>query len=284
MATVREMYSDLELCIQRFKLSKDFVVGKANMIQLINRKRERQVYENFERNGIVDPTWLQRCGVYQVAPVSIADDPNVPASCKKIGRITIPAVISLMMDNQDLGVYRIAKQGNGEIFHHTTLSRFSEMDFSVEQFRSNLRFRVGNEVYLHPYFDKVTTYLILQNPMDGIIVNTSFIRSGYLIVDDDYTSAETYVVYDAAIVHDGVTYNPGDTFVATKKDFTGAGKVKLLNEYRKMNIDDPYPMSLSMANTVIMRILSEDLKLTERQIADIKNDGNAQLNILGTGE
>lgn len=262
------------------KLSKDSTANFPYLLNLVARKRSKQIGEYYDRTGgIIDPTWIQMALITNATPVSYHDTPNVPATCEKVAMFDIPSVIRLP---EDRGLYRVAKPNMVSEYYPVTLDMFFGYDKSVQQFKENLRYRVGQKVYAHPYFDQFVVHLILSDPMDGYVYDTGYKFSGMLITGDDYTPAGQYVVVEGSIEHNGVTYNNGDEFTAVSSTFTGYGKVKAKDQVRKITLDDEYPMSLDMANTVILRILSEDFNVSSKQVSDIVNDSQDQLNVLSS--
>jgi hypothetical protein len=267
---VIEIISGLELIAQRFKLSKDFPISRRNLLFMLNNKREKQIREYVDRGDEIDPTWVQRLGVLPVTLVTKTDDPSIPESCKSIGKFAIPAIISLPGDR---GLYRVSKPSNNQKYYNIDFNSFYEMDASVAQFHENYVWREeATFAKIHPYTPLLQVYAIPQNPMDATVIETTDIQSGNLVYTDDYHLALEYVVYDGLVIHDETEYKIGESFVAVNNVYEGPGKVKLKNSKRPMTLNDTYPIDGNMLNTVILRIMTEDFRLTKEQILDVEND------------
>lgn len=271
MPTGREIVSGLESIVQRFKLSQDVNVSRPHLFHLLAIKRAKQIEEyTRELGAAIDPSWVQRMGVVKVTKTSRVDDPEVPDSCESIGRVSIPSVVRLY---DDKGVYRVATPGQVRQYSRIPFEQFMNMDSSVEQFNYDLWWREETNVLkIHPFTEELNLYLILHNPFDGYVIKTDWVKSGDLIVEDDYVMAESYEVFEGLVTHDGVDYLPGQIFEASKSTFTGPGKVKLKDRKRKLNLDDPYPIDGATLNTITMRIMIEDFRLSKEQVLDLQND------------
>jgi hypothetical protein len=110
--------------------------------------------------------------------------------------------------------------------------------------------------------------------LDGYINDTTNKLSGELVV------GESYIVMDKQIIHDGVAYVKDKVFVATATTFTGKGSIQLDNQKRRMTDEDEYPMSSTMAEIIIIKILTEELKIQASAIADIRNNSVETLKVL----
>jgi hypothetical protein len=84
--------------------------------------------------------------------------------------------------------------------------------------------------------------------------------------------AESYEVFEGLVTHDGIDYLPGQTFEASKSTYEGPGRVKLRDRKRRLNLDDPYPIDGATLNTITMRIMIEDFRLSKEQVLDLQND------------
>ncbi len=268
MVTGRLIISDLELILNNFKLNQNGI-GNRTLLQLIARKREKQIVEYYNRNPEIDPTWVQTLSKVFMTKEELG--------CFVVGSAIVPTPISLLGDR---GLTHVISF-NGEFFYHHSYDKMLTMNPEVEQFKFNkARTRLGNKLSIWPYELSPTIMAILSDPMDGYFIDTSIVLKNNLFTGDDYLPAWEYEVINNTIEHDGVLYQVGQTFKATVNTYSGAGDVRLKNSIKKMTLDDPYPMSLSMANTVIMRILDEDYGVARKQVSDIIADGQSQTNIL----
>lgn len=281
MVTGREIFSDLEMLMSNFKLSKDQRVTPRMLLQMAARKRAMQINSYYSKTVTIDPTWIQRLGIKNVTKVTFQDDLNVPQSCDVAGMVKIPFPVEL---DGDAGIVRVSNAGGRGSYSQVLMEEILEMDKTVEQFHGNLRWRVGDSLYIKPYVPELHIFMVLDDPMDAIYIDNSDQLSGNLFIGDEYESARSYEVTEGSIIHDSITYHKGEVFTAVATTFTGYGKIKLANRQRIQGLDDPYPMSKRMANTVIMRVLSEDYGVSSKQISDIVNDGQNQFNILSESQ
>jgi len=269
-----EIISALENIAQRFKLSKDFPVSKRNLMFMLNTAREKQIREYYDRGDPINPTWVQRLGILPVTLVTQTDDPTLPAACKQVGKIDVPVVITL---EGDKGFFRVSKPDNSTQYYPIDMNRFYEMDSSVEQFHENWFWREeAGALKIHPYTQYLQVFAILNDPLQAVVIETTYVESGNLIYADDYHLAETYEVFEGLVTHDEIEYEIGDTFTAVSPNFTGPGKVKLKNRKRKMTLNDTYPIDGNLLKTVIQRIMVEDFGLSKQQAVDITNDAQTQ--------
>jgi hypothetical protein len=268
MVTGRLIISDLTLILNNFKLNQNGI-SERTLLQLIARKREKQIVEYYNRSPEIDPTWLQTLSKVFMTKEDLG--------CFVTGFAIIPTPISLPGDRGLVNVI----SSNGELFYHHAYDKMLTMNPDVEQFKFNkARTRLGNKLSIWPYELSPTVIAILSDPMHGYFIDASIVLKNNLFTGDDYMPASEYEVINNTIEHDGTLYQVGQTFTATVNTYTGIGDVRLKNSIKKMTLDDPYPMSLSMANTVIMRILDEDYGVARKQISDIIADGQSQTNIL----
>jgi len=268
MVTGRLIISDLALILNNFKLNQNGIGNRA-LLQLVARKREKQIVEYYSRNPEIDPTWVQTLSKVYMTKEELG--------CFMTGTAIIPTPISLPGDRGIVNVISF----NGELYYHHSYDKMLTMNPEVEQFKfSKARTRLGNKINIYPYELSPTVMAILSDPMDAYFIDASIVLKNNLFIGDDYLPASEYEVINNTIEHDGVLYQIGQTFKATVNTYSGAGDVRLKNYIKKMTLDDPYPMSLSMANTVIMRILDEDYGFSRKQVSDIIADGQSQTNIL----
>jgi hypothetical protein len=210
-------------------------------------------------------------GVIPVTPVNSADDPIVPVTSVSLGRFTLPEVISLPYDQ---GIYRISSASGICQYYSVDMNDFFHQVPGSITAKHKQYFRRGNVYYLSPCTEQVLPTVILENPLDGFVINTERIAQDALVVGVSYT------VYDTQVVHNAVAYNPGDTFVAANTTYSGNGYVKLTNMKRRMTVTDPYPMGLTLAEYVTMKIFSEEMQIERESLADVIHDMQDQLIVL----
>lgn len=280
MSTLRLYRSRLQSKLEG-KLSKDFHLGERDLEQMIHEKGGNEKVRIFDKYGMVYQDWLQDMGATVVTQVSSTDDPNVPPSCLIMGKVKFPKLLNLQdnISQQNKAIARIATLAQQLQFYPVIPDRFYNFRAGDEELLERYYFMVGDYCYIYPYTSYIRPMLVLSNPMDGFVINNTFINSGDLIYANNYRSAETYMVSEATITHDGVIYNSGDTFVAVRASFSGNGKVKLVNQKRKITIDDPYPMDNDMANNIFGRVLKEDFIIESQLPQDLKNDAEDRVSV-----
>lgn len=237
----------------------------------IREKRAQEIRNTYDKIKMIDPVWLQDYGISDVTEVNTADDVTA-AICKcKLGKITLPRVISLTGNQSqapDLGVYSVRSVCGTHEFYYKSLPQLSY--YVDDEIRSNFKYysRIMDSLYIKPFTKEIRTLLILENPLDGFVNDTENKLSGDLVVGKSYT------VYGAQVVHNSAGYAIGSTFSAVNTLYTGSGTVRLTNAIRPLNDLDPYPISSDMADKVVMRILTEDFQLEKSQISSKKNNSD----------
>jgi len=270
-ASFRDLQSDILLILSKSKLSKDFRIRERHIRFLINQYRSVAIRDQYKKTFQIEPTWLQDFGKVIFTPINSADDPAIPTTSLNLGKFTIPTPVSLPNDK---GVFRVASTSKQKTYYPIEMPRFFELVEGSNRANFCYWFRVGNALYTSPCADQGNVVLILDNPLDGYSFFTENVQTGNLLIGIQY------VVTDGQIIHNTIPYIIGQTFVAVNTVFTGNGTVQYVNKKIPRTIDDPYPMSLTMAEFVIIKILTQEFKLEKQEIADIKNDSSDQLTVL----
>lgn len=261
------------LVLAKSKLSKDFRVSNRHIQFLVQQYRARGIREEYKRNMQIDPSWLQDFGRVEFTKVNSGDDPLIPYTSMDLSKLTIPQVVSLP---NDAGVYRVNGSSKQKRYYPITVERFFSLVEGSIRNKFCYFFRVGTALYVNELIDEGNTVLILDDPLDGYIISTEKVLSGNI------TEGNVYVVSDGQITYNSIVYNSGAQFtgVVNIVDYIGSGTVKFLNQKRKMTIDDQYPMSLTMAEYIVIKILTQEFKLEPTQIGDIRNESQDELSLL----
>lgn len=265
--TQRELVSDILLVGQGLKLSRDTRFRNRHIAFLADKYRARGMREQYSRTPEIESIWVQPMGVLQTTPINSADDPIVAFTSKKLSKITLPPVVALP---GEMGVFRIASAANLKRYYYTEFNMMMNMIEDSTEGKFQYYSKLLDSFYLSPCADKVNVALILERPLDGFVIQTERIAQDALIIGTSYT------VYDTQIVSDSVSYNPGNVFVATAKTYSGSGYVKCTDGKRKMTEDDPYPMSLTLAEFVMIKIFSNEFEIEKNQLADAIDDAQDQ--------
>lgn len=262
-----ELRSDIKLLAEMLKLSKDTRFRDPHIDFMIREHRARGIREEYARNLWIDSTWLQDFGALTITPVNSADDPSINCTSLQLGKITLPTVVSLPGDK---GVYRIAHSSKQKRYYYIDGDRFFSLVKGSVTAQFEYYFKWQNAFYVSPCAD-VNAVLILDDPMEGYVLLTE------IVAQDSLTIGVGYTVYDNQIIHNSIAYNPGATFIAVNKNYSGTGYVKHTIQKRRMTDRDPYPMSQTLTEFVVMKIFTEDFQFSNQQVADIMADGQDEL-------
>jgi hypothetical protein len=271
MATFKDYRSDILLILQKSKISKDFRVNPRHIEFLINKYRAIAIRQQYSKTLDLDPTWLQDMGPVPTTKVTSADDPIIPISSVTLSKIEIPTIVQLPAN---AGIFRIASATKQLTFYPVSQPRFFDFVTGSLRTRFDYYFRVGNAVYVNSVVDYLDPILILDNPLEGTIIDTTNKQSGNLV------TGTLYKVVSGTIVHNAIQYNAPQTFTAVNSIYLGAGKVQLVNQVRPVTVDDEYPMTHALAELVMLKIMTQDFKIEQTQIADIRNDSQDQLIVM----
>lgn len=274
--TGRGYASDIQLILQRSKVSKDTRITLPFLISRMADWRAKEMHDMWKRNANddVNPEWIQDMGMMKFTQVGSGDDPAIPAHCNFLGKLTIPQVVSIPGDR---GVFRIAAASKYDRYYPIEADRFFELEPGTVRAKFSYAFRMGTALYASPFQEKMSVMLLLLDPLEGFVIQTENVLSGELIYANDFRQAEVYKVESGGITHNGNLYTQGQTFTAVGPDFTGNGVLKFNNQKRRMTLDDVYPMSGDLATAVAMRIWTHDFELEKKEVADIINDAQDQL-------
>ena len=252
---------------QRMRLSNDTRLHPKHVDFLINKYRSRGIREEYGRNQFIDPAWLQDMGVINVTPVNSGDDPLIPYTSKTLGKFSLPEIVSLPMDK---GIYRVAYPSNLKPYYYTEMNMFFGLVPGSTTSKFDYYFRVGVANYISPCAELVRPIVILENPLDGYVLQTEFVGQDALVIGESFT------VYGTQIVHNTVSYNPGDVFTATATTFSGNGKVMFTELKRRMTDRDPYPIGMTLLPYITMGIFTQEFRVEKEQVADVIDDAQDQ--------
>lgn len=282
MATKREIIYDIITILKKGGYTDDNTLDEDYVGYKVDEKRAKEIRDSYNRNMIIDPMWLQDFGVTDVTETNFTDDKEFDGFACPIGKVTLPPVVSVehrIAIAGNLGVHAIRNINARDEFYYKGFGQLMEIDkLSDQNVLKKYKYytKIHNAIYLLPFIEKIRPILILERPLDGYVILTENIESGDLIVGASYT------VQSGQILHNAVYYNANSNavFVAAAKTFTGTGKVQFTNQKRAMTDEDEYPMSATMAEVVILKILTQEYKIEAQQIADIRNNSQDSLKVL----
>lgn len=264
--TLKEIRSHILLVAQNLKLSKDSRISERWVDFVIHDYRARGIREEYARNLFIDPTWISDMGDTPVTIVNSADDPDVALTSKCVSKIDLPDIVSLP---DDRGVHRISGASRLSEFYRSTEENYYSLHPGQVEAKYDYYWRIGPSLYVGSSDKSLKTirpFLILGNPMDGFVIQTTWVESG------DLTVGQSYTVYNTQVIHNSTAYNPGQSFTAVNANFTGNGKVKFTNQKRAITINDPYPMGRTLLEYVTIKIFTNEFQVAKQQVADISAD------------
>lgn len=275
MATRKEYIYDIIRLLTKAGITDESRLDKDHIGFLVDQRRAKEIRDTYKRNPVIETIWLQDYGITEFTPVNKAEDKAVSAINCKFSKAIIPPVVSIndpMSNTPDLGTYSIRSASGEHEFHYMNVQRMQYLHPDGIAIMFRYFTKIGNALYLTPEVKHARPLLILDSPLDGYVLDNSYINSGNLIVGVQYE------VVSGNIIHNGTKYYKGGTqvFTAVNTTFTGTGKVQLVNQKRRMTNDDPYPMSYTMWEVVKMKILTQDFGIEQRVVADVTNDSQDQ--------
>lgn len=271
--TLKQITSSIMLVLAKSKLSKDFRIETRHIQFLVSQYRSRGIREEYKRNMQIDPSWLQDMGIMAFTQINSADDPSIPYTSQPLSKTTIPPVVSLP---NDTGTYRVVGSSKQKNYYPITVERFFSLVEGSIRDKFDYFFRVGYAVYVNELIDQGNMVLVLDDPLDGFVIRTENVLSGNI------TTGDTFVVKSGQVIYNSVVYNANDTFVGIINipNYTGTGVVQYNLKKRQMTIDDEYPMSLTLAEYIVIKILTQEFKIEPTEIGDIRNEGNDESSLL----
>ncbi len=271
--SLKDIRSDILLIASHSKVSKDRRFWNDHLDFMIHKHRAIVINEVYNQSKIIDPIWIQDLGNKKVTPLDSAEEVSIGCVGWTFGKVVLPRVMPLM---NYAGEYRVASISHQKSYYRRDISFFMELDPKSLQARFETYFRIGDAFYLHPAPQQASFRLILDNPMQGDFFDNTIQNA----IEPDLE----YVVTDGTIRYNGVTLAPGTTFTGTYNEptYTGAGKVYFKDKRRPLRETDPYPVSFMVARAIVDNILTRELEIEAKKIADIRNDNADQLSLVQT--
>lgn len=278
--TKREIVYDIITILKKGNYTDDNTLSEEYVGYKVDEKRAKEIRDTYKRNMLIDPIWLQDYGIVDVSEVNLADDKDFNNFACPIGKVTLPPVVSIesgLSAQGNLGVHTVRNvNSRGEIFYKP-FGRLMEIDSLSDGnvLKKYLYYtKIHNALYFLPYIAKVRPIMILERPLDGYVISTEDVDPSGLVIGDSYT------VVKGQIIHNSVAYNKGAVFTAVTTSYTGNGIVEHTNQKRRMTDLDEYPMGATMAEMVIIKILTQEYGIEKKQITDIRNNSQDTLKVL----
>lgn len=271
-----QLISDLEIILKSSRVSKDSRINRSFLHSRMCTYAGEAMRQSARRNGYINPQWVNDYGNVDITEISSSEVPGVIKSGITLGKFKIPAVVAM---DGNMGINSVYGDISGKEYYQLSESEFRQKlraDHTLITKLFNYFFAQGQYVYVYPYTASLRVKLIPVNPLEGYVMNTINPVSGELVPASDWSLGEEYTVKTGTIVHNGITYSAGQSFVAQNKFFSGNGTLEFKNKKRHLTLEDEYPITTDIFEEVSMKIWMKDFQLEKNEIADIKNDNADQ--------
>jgi hypothetical protein len=286
--TKQEIIYDILTIATKSSYTDDSLLSERYIGYKVDEKRAKEIHDSYKRNFLIDPKWVQDFGFTKTTEINIADsnelDPTANISLLqldcKLKKVTLPPVVYItnpMSSANNLGVYNIRSLDSQQEFYfkpYTELMNIYKLSSNHPARKFRYYTQLGNSIYIPDGPEYIHPFLILERPLDGFIINSETPKQDELII------GQTYFVKSGMITHNSINYMQGQYFVAANINYTGLGIITLANQKRQITEWDEYPMSSTMAETVIIKILTMELKIEQSEIAQIRNNSQDELKVL----
>jgi hypothetical protein len=234
--------------------------------------------EQFNRRFEIDFQWVQSI---KDAPLTMVNSGDTPGNTGRtdvwFGKVTLPSIVALP---GAYGIISLSPQSGWNSFYPRNLKQLQLMiearDSSLQSYK--FFFRIGNAYYFYQYSDPINADLVLENPLEGFTYRTEYVQPGEISPGISYDVIQGVINYN----NSSLPVNTSFVGIAGMPEFYGKGKVKFSVMKHKMDIRDPYPIDRSMAQTIILEILTKDFQIARQNVDDVINDSADTLNLLKT--
>jgi len=272
MITLQKIVWDIRRVLR--SISDDSTIKDLHLIEKINHYRAQLIEKQYNLTMMYNPEWIQSLIDEPITQVNSGDIPGfVGRSDLKFGKLVIPSV--LFNERGRFGIMRINAPGGWNSIHlvdQPILQLMIEIgDWRLDTYLYYME--IGNALYFYNYFGSISARLILADPREGYVYNTTKVMSGDVLPD------VTYVVKGGIVNYSGIFYDPDDTLVgvALHPSYTGQGKLYKYPQKWHVGYTDLYPIDEAMAQEIIWTILNKDYQI-ERSIApDDLNDATDEV-------
>lgn len=279
--TRQEIVYDIITILKKAGYTDDDALDEDYIGYKIDEGRAKEIRDSYNRNPTIDPAWVQDYGVTDLTRINFADDKTLTHLQCDLSKVTLPPLVSFsnsMSNINNLGIVAMLSATGKTEFHYMPYSQmmmeFNKLSDSNVYKKFQYYSVIGNSVYVLGKHEKLRPLLVLSRPLDGFVMSTENVLPGDLIIGTSYT------VMNAQVVHNSIAYGVGSIFTAAVKTYTGPGTVQYTNQKRAMTNEDEYPFSNSQAQTVIIKLLTQEFRLQMAQITDIRNDSQDPLKVL----
>ena len=150
-------------------LSDDSDVMEEFILSRLNSYRSEIITRRIENEGMIPAVWLQDMPLYSTERVNSADDPEITETSVTLGKITIPNVVATIGGE---GIFRILSPARhfpyspidaGLLFMKIRLKEIVHPQYGYY-------YTIGNSIYTYPFAPKIKATLILEDPLDGQVL------------------------------------------------------------------------------------------------------------------
>lgn len=271
-----DLIYDIKTILSKSSITDDTRLDDMFIAHKCNNYRSIYIKNIYYKTRQIDHTWLQDLGKLDVTCVSSGDDPNLYNTSIKLGKITLPPIVSLP---DDIGVWNIRSSSKQKKYFPIDISMFYLMinvdDIRLRQF--DFYYKIGDAIYIYPFEQEISGQFILDNPLDGYVLLTEKVKN------DGLEDGQVYKVYKGQITYAGTVYSPDDTFTCSAINgftYSGSGYVMYNTQKRNINIKDRYPCDRALAQSIVLDILTKDYQIEQSKVSDIVNDSEDQFKVL----
>lgn len=205
-----------------------------------------------------------------VIEVNTGDHPDITVSSIKLGRVEYPRLINIPDLDQAIRVTSSSRQSQ---LYRTTFPYLMHMIRANDSRLQLFHFYVpyGTGLYIYRFLPELDIMALLEDPTEAFEVSSS------LIPVSEMQAGVEYVVYTGAITElNGdipTVYKKFDSFICQPNyTYSGDGKVMKEDSVHQITLQDNYPITRSMAQQIVLQILTKDYQIEKQAIPDIYND------------
>ena len=205
-----------------------------------------------------------------VHEVTSADHPDIVHSSIKLGKVDLPKLINVQDIDKVLRVNSTSRQMQ---IYRTTFPFLMHMiranDSRLQLFHYYVPYGLG--LYIYRFLPELDIMALLEDPTEAFDVSSEMMGISELVNGTEYvvmTGAVNETV--GAVI---TTYKRFDNFTYdTTKVYTGDAKIIKEDSVHQISLQDDFPITRSMAQQIVIQILTRDYQIEKQAIPDIYND------------
>lgn len=262
-------------------LTDDTRVSDAHLLFKINNYRDFFLREELRFDKTLNNSYYQKLPEINVFHTNSGDLPDVNSTIK-FGKITLPDMM-IPEDREEpfLNLYMTARHRR---IYYITRDVLMEMIFAMDSrldYTNYYLYEGGNNAYIYPYHKTVSGNAVLTNPLDAKQFYTTDVHLSDLENGVEYIVTSGYIKE----MPSATLYKIGGTFTANLNyTYSGDGKVYRTSKVIENTMQGEYPVTGSMAEKIVLEIITKDFQIEKRNVMDIFNDAVDQLKVVNKGE